>query len=94
MKVKIGKYEVEEWLKFKTNDRETYLKVCDDGTTTFGIYIYNDNGKWSLIIHDDLLTTAYKSMFPNDCLEFETLEDGKVKVDLFFNKLQKLKVFL
>lgn len=65
----------------------------DYGLTIFGIYIYNDNGKWSLIIYDDLLMNSYKSIFPN-CMEFETLDDAKASVDYYLNKLQKLAIFL
>lgn len=94
MKIKIGKYDITDWevSQFEDNPK-TNLRVCDDGLTIFGIYIHNDNGKWSLIIYDDLLMNSYKSMFPN-CMEFKTLEDGKAKVDLFLDKLQKLKAFL
>jgi hypothetical protein len=95
MKIKVGKYEIDEWVVSKVlKDTPNNLRVCDDGISIFGIILYFENNKWLLSIYDDLLLKSYNSMFPNKGLEFETLEDGKARVDLFLDKLQKLKAFL
>jgi len=95
--IKVGNYIIYDWEKSEyhtSNDESSYFRPCDDGVTIFSIFLfYAGNSTWVLQIHNKLLLTYYKSMFHN-CMEFNSFEAGKTKVDLFVEKLQKLKVFL
>lgn len=96
--MKIGKYEISDWVKTDTYDARYIYNFTGDNCG--GIFILPDvftiQDVYFIDTSTNFISYSYVSIYHRSILskDFEKIEDAKQHVDNFLNILQWLKAFL
>ena len=88
-----------EWKQTKEIEFTKWIRVLNRPNAHpqygFAIFLWKEPfiNQWILKIYDSQVRAIYYSMF-NDTGEFYSSDDAKARVDLLFDKIEKLKVFI
>lgn len=100
--MRMGKYEFQDWHEEIVGTKPVWYRVIKDlakdtdNDPLYEIFVFESSRYKAWTIGMDLhkLSEIYYDMFDDAYPMFNTPEEGKAHVDLFLNKLVKLKMFL
>jgi len=100
--MRIGKYEFQDWHEEIVGTKPVWYRIIYDLTKDtvydpcYEIFVFESPKykAWTIGIDLNELYKIHYNMFNDSRPMFNTPEEGKAYVDMFINKLIKLKVFL